>query len=141
MLGKSAKPIPVLILGVLLGKKHYPPMKYLIVLLIVVGVAVFLYRDDKKEEPSGVHSWRLFHFLGLGELLVVGCPFFSSSFLCYALTQFLSLTLDGVTGAIQERLRQNYSTSAYHMMFSVNVYASLYLTAGECISTTLELPT
>lgn len=70
-MGKSAKPIPVLILGVILGKKHYPAIKYLSVLLIVIGVAVFLYRDDKKT-ASETHSWRLFHFLGLGELLVVG---------------------------------------------------------------------
>jgi UDP-galactose transporter B1 len=117
VLGKAAKPIPVLLLGVLLGKKRYPPLKYLIVLLIVVGVALFLYRDGDKHTGNGVHSWRLFHFLGLGELLV-----------------FLSLTLDGVTGAIQERLRQSYDTSAYHMMFAVNVYACFYLTAACLLS-------
>jgi UDP-galactose transporter B1 len=117
VLGKSAKPIPVLILGVVLGGKHYPAMKYLIVLLIVVGVAVFLYRDDSQKATNEVHSWRLFHFLGLGELLV-----------------FLSLTLDGVTGAIQERLRQSYDASAYHMMFAVNVYACFYLGAACLLS-------
>lgn len=61
----------MLILGVLLGRKHYPAIKYLIVLLIVLGVAVFLYRNDKAKDSSTVHSWHLFHFLGLGELLVV----------------------------------------------------------------------
>ena len=55
-----------------MGRKTYPAIKYLIVLLIVVGVAVFLYRDDKKTPGENLpHSWRLFHFLGLGELLVV----------------------------------------------------------------------
>ena len=49
----------------------------------------------------------------------------------YASVQFLSLTLDGVTGAIQERLRQSYDASAYHMMFAVNVYACFYLGAGR----------
>ena len=73
VLGKSAKPIPVLLLGVVLSHKRYPAIKYLIVLLIVMGVAIFLYRDDKKGPSSEAmpHSWRLFHFLGLGELLVV----------------------------------------------------------------------
>lgn len=72
VLGKSAKPIPVLILGVLLGKKHYPAIKYLIVLLIVMGVAIFLYRNDNKDvTTTEVHSWRLFNFLGLGEILIV----------------------------------------------------------------------
>ena len=46
-------------------------MKYLIVLLIVLGVAVFLYRDDKTAASTTEHSWHLFHFLGIGELLVV----------------------------------------------------------------------
>ena len=63
----------MLLFGVVLGRKAYPIVKYLIVLLIVVGVALFLYKDG----GSGHHSnengdqWRLFHFMGLGEILVV----------------------------------------------------------------------
>lgn len=45
VLGKSVKPIPVMILGVLIAKKRYPLSKYLFVLLIVSGVALFLYKD------------------------------------------------------------------------------------------------
>ena len=78
VLGKSAKPIPVLMFGVVLGRKTYPLVKYLIVLLIVVGVALFLYKDGGSGSHSNgdVDQWRLFHFLGLGEILVVrrgGC--------------------------------------------------------------------
>ena len=36
-----------------------------------------------------------------------------------------------MTGAIQERLKQNHDASAYHMMFAVNVYSSFYLAAGQ----------
>ena len=73
VLGKSAKPIPVLMFGVVLGRKTYPLVKYLIVLLIVVGVALFLYKDGGSGSHSNgdVDQWRLFHFLGLGEILVV----------------------------------------------------------------------
>lgn len=40
--------------------------------MIVMGVAVFLYRDDKSGSSEDTpHSWHLFNFLGLGELLVV----------------------------------------------------------------------
>ena len=46
-MGKSCKPIPVMILGVLLGRKSYPLRKYLFVLLIVAGVAMFMYKDGK----------------------------------------------------------------------------------------------
>ena len=37
--------IVVMILGVLLARKKYPLAKYLCVLLIVTGVALFLYKD------------------------------------------------------------------------------------------------
>ena len=37
-----------------------------------------------------------------------------------------------MTGAIQERLRQNYDTSAYHMMYAVNIYSCFYLIASKC---------
>ena len=47
VVGKSCKPIPVMVLGVLIGRKRYPALKYLFVLLIVAGVAMFMYKDDK----------------------------------------------------------------------------------------------
>lgn len=47
VIAKSSKPIPVMILGVLLGKKSYSWKKYFVVFLVVVGVALFLYKDKK----------------------------------------------------------------------------------------------
>ncbi|KAK3740315.1 hypothetical protein QZH41_000880 [Actinostola sp. cb2023] len=46
VLGKSCKPIPVMILGVLLARKSYPLTKYLCVFLIVAGVALFMYKEN-----------------------------------------------------------------------------------------------
>ena len=46
------KPIPVMILGVLIGHKRFPIQKYLFVLLIVIGVALFVYKDKKAENAS-----------------------------------------------------------------------------------------
>ena len=74
MLGKSAKPIPVLILGVVLGSKSYPLIKYLCVLLIVTGVAIFLYKDKpsvKTVREDEEKQWTILGFMGFGELLVV----------------------------------------------------------------------
>lgn len=102
VVGKSGKPIPVMILGVLLGKKNYPLRKYLFVLLIVVGVAVFMVKDGKSGEASSV--------LGFGEFLLV-----------------LSLMMDGITGAIQERMRSEYKTKSGHMMLSMNLWSTIYL--------------
>lgn len=64
VIGKSCKPIPVMILGVLLGRKRYPTSKYLFVLMIVIGVGVFMYKDSQANSVSSMA-------LGAGELLLV----------------------------------------------------------------------
>jgi UDP-galactose transporter B1 len=68
------------------GRKSYSLLKYFFVLLIVLGVALFMYKDkavkkaaEGEEEEGGL--------LGLGELLLI-----------------LSLACDGITGAIQVRI-------------------------------------
>jgi hypothetical protein len=38
VLGKSIKPVPVMLLGVLVARKRYPLEKYFYVLLIVLGM-------------------------------------------------------------------------------------------------------
>ena len=66
VVGKSCKPIPVMILGVLFGNKSYPMAKYLFILTVVLGVAMFMYKDKpvtaKQEVESGI---------GMGEILLV----------------------------------------------------------------------
>lgn len=78
VVGKSAKPIPVLILGVLVGKKSYAFKKYLFVFIIVVGVVLFMLKDNVKKSPAEDAAF------GAGELLLI-----------------LSLVMDGLMGAIQ----------------------------------------
>ncbi|XP_069671309.1 solute carrier family 35 member B1 [Periplaneta americana] len=102
VVAKSGKPIPVMILGVLVGKKNYPLRKYIFVLLIVVGVAIFMFKDGKSSEGDST--------LGFGELLLI-----------------LSLIMDGLTGAIQERMRSEYQTKSGHMMLSMNFWSIIYL--------------
>ena len=64
VVGKSCKPIPVMILGVLLGRKRYPIAKYFFVLMIVIGVGLFMFKDNKSNTTSAT-------LLGAGELLLV----------------------------------------------------------------------
>ena len=106
VVGKSCKPIPVMILGVLVGRKSYPLLKYLFILMIVVGVALFMYKD--KGGASGVPTGE--SILGVGELLLV-----------------LSLTCDGLTGAVQERMKTEHKTKSGHMMMSMNKWSIMYL--------------
>lgn len=105
VIGKSGKPIPVMLLGVLLGNKSYPTRKYFYVLLVVIGVALFMYKDGKQStsSDSGV---------GFGEILLL-----------------LSLIMDGLTGAIQERMRAEYKTKSLHMMSSMNKWSVIFLGA------------
>lgn len=101
VVGKSCKPIPVMILGVLFGGKRYPLLKYLFVLLIVIGVALFTYKDKGNSSASTI---------GIGELLLL-----------------ISLTCDGLTGAVQERMKSEHKTKSGHMMTNMNMWSVLIL--------------
>jgi len=102
VIGKSCKPIPVMVLGVLVGRKSYPLIKYLFIMMIVAGVALFMYKDQAAvADDNG---------LGVGELLLI-----------------LSLTCDGLTGAVQERMKTEHKTKSGHMMMSMNKWSVMYL--------------
>ncbi|KAK6621864.1 hypothetical protein RUM44_001671 [Polyplax serrata] len=105
VIAKSCKPIPVMIFGVLLGKKSYSLRKYIFVGMVVFGVILFLYKDkkDKKEQNE-------FEGMGLGELLVLS-----------------SLFMDGVYSALQERMKADYQTKSLCMMTSLNKWATICL--------------
>lgn len=107
VVGKSAKPIPVMLLGVLIGHKSYALQKYLFVLLIVVGVALFMFKDSKAPATnSATPGERSF----VGELLLI-----------------LSLSMDGLTGAIQERMRASSAPTGKQMMLAMNWWSSVML--------------
>jgi len=114
VIGKSCKPIPVMVMGVLLGRKSYPLAKYMFVLMIVFGVGVFMFKDNSKStsDSSG--------FIGVGEFLLL-----------------LSLSMDGFTGAIQERMRSEYQSQSGHMMLKMNLWSTLFL--GIALIVTSEL--
>ncbi|PAA73361.1 hypothetical protein BOX15_Mlig007311g1, partial [Macrostomum lignano] len=104
VLGKSCKPIPVMLLGLLFGKR-YPMIKYLLVLIIVVGVSLFLMKDSKGTGPDTDHSFVFGEFL----LLV-------------------SLLCDGLTGLVQDRIcLKHNSVSSFAMMFQMNLWSTIYL--------------
>lgn len=113
VVGKSAKPIPVMILGVLIGRKTYTLQRYLCVLTIVLGVVLFMYKDGKTNTNNrnvagddGIETT-----IGLGEILLI-----------------LSLSMDGLTGAIQERMRSSIAPpSAQHMMLAMNWWSTIMI--------------
>jgi UDP-galactose transporter B1 len=110
VIGKSCKPIPVMILGVFLARKSYPLSKYLFVLLIVIGVGIFMYKD---RVSTGASS----SMIGAGELLLI-----------------FSLACDGGTGAIQERMKSEHQSKPGHMMLQMNLWSSIFLAAGVVLT-------
>lgn len=115
VIGKAGKPIPVMILGVLLARKSYPLKKYIFVFMVVLGIIMFIYKDSSKATVQSNES-----LIGFGEVLV-----------------FLSLTMDGLTGAIQDRMRAEHSSKSGHMMLHTNFWSVIYL--GAAIVLTGEL--
>lgn len=126
VVGKSCKPIPIMILGVLLGKKRHSLKKYLFVSMIVIGVVLFMYNKNKsisKLDPGSManenqsYLAKLTASIGMGELLLL-----------------LSLTMDGLTGAVQERMKGEYHTKSGHMMYKMNLWSTFFLLAVTLIS-------
>ncbi|KAH7946448.1 hypothetical protein HPB49_025376 [Dermacentor silvarum] len=108
VVGKSCKPIPVMVLGVLVGGKRYALSKYLSILVVVLGVALFIYKDGKASAMTSSQG-----IMGKGELLLL-----------------VSLALDGLTGAVQERMKSEHQTKSGHMMVMTNLWSVVYLTIG-----------
>lgn len=109
VIGKSGKPIPVMMLGVLLGNKAYPCYKFVFVFMVVFGVTLFMWNSEQHEyfdehNPAAREGTRI------GELLIL-----------------LSLTMDGITAAIQERMRTEYMTKSLHMMSGINKWSIVFL--------------
>lgn len=98
-----------MILGVLIGRKSYTLRKYFFVLLIVIGCALFMYKEGKVNKNA--------ENAGLGELLLI-----------------MSLSMDGLTGAIQERMRAASKPSAQHMMLGMNYWSMLILGAVSLLT-------
>jgi len=109
VLAKSCKPIPIMIFGALFAGKKYIWRKYFYVILIVIGVALFLY-DDKKHAEDAQKS-------NFGDLLLLA-----------------SLAMDGMTGAMQDRMRASYVASGNSMMYNMNLFSTFYLLIGLVVS-------
>jgi solute carrier family 35 (UDP-galactose transporter), member B1 len=89
---------------------RYPIQKYLFVLLIVVGVALFIWKDHSSRSADASNSW-------MGEILLV-----------------LSLSMDGLTGAVQERMRAEHQSKSGHMMLNMNLWSCMFLSVAVLLS-------
>lgn len=105
VVAKSAKPIPVMILGLIIGRKSYSIQHYCFVVLIVIGLVLTIFKEEKSNDNNTEMT-----FLILGHILLM-----------------LSLLMDGILGAVQERMRTANTPTALQMMLSTNGWSSLFI--------------
>jgi len=103
VVGKSIKPIPVMLLSVLWARKQYPLRKYIFVLMITTGVVLFMYKGNSASKSNN-------SVVGWGEALLL-----------------ISLALDGFTGGMQEDFRSHSRVGPYTMMCNLNLWSIVYL--------------
>jgi UDP-galactose transporter B1 len=103
VLAKSCKPVPVMLIGALMGKR-YDARKYVNVAMIVAGVALFMGAGDKKgkggnDEDDHTASSQLFGLVLL----------------------FISLCFDGGTGAYEDKLMSVHSVQPFDLMYNIQL--------------------
>ncbi|KAG4069942.1 hypothetical protein HA402_015166 [Bradysia odoriphaga] len=108
IVGKSCKPIPVMILGVLIGRKRYSCRKVIFVLTIVMGVMLFIFKDEYTEK-DGENPL-------LGNILIA-----------------ISLLMDGLCGATEDRMRSVNKPAPLNFMMYMNFWSSIFLLTGVVV--------
>jgi len=101
VLAKSCKPIPVMLMGVLVLGKKQPFLKYISVFMISIGICIFSWKSKSGDIASNT---------SLGIILLAA-----------------SLAMDGITGPFQEKLIRKHNPTSYHMMLYCNLWASIIL--------------
>lgn len=103
VLAKSCKPVPVMIMGAIMGKK-YPLKKYINVCLIVAGVGLFMGGGDNNKKHATVSD-----------------DMSSSSQLMGIILLFISLCFDGGTGAYEDKLMAVHHVGPFDLMYNIQL--------------------
>lgn len=101
VLAKSCKPIPVMLMGALMGKR-YPFKKYINVAVITAGVAIFMGCGDKAKSSDGAGAQD-------GTMMAFG-----------VLLLFISLCFDGGTGAYEDVLMRDVHVGPFTLMYNIH---------------------
>ncbi|KAI9987681.1 hypothetical protein PInf_023725 [Phytophthora infestans] len=125
ILGKSCKSIPVMIMGVLLGKKH-AFKKYVSVIVLCIGVAIFLLGTAHEKQHHSVQHNESHNSLPEQERtpnMVLGFSLL-----------VVSLLFDGATGALEDKFIEAYHVGAFDLMYYVNIYKALFSAVGMVVN-------
>ncbi|KAG2787972.1 hypothetical protein JG687_00000689 [Phytophthora cactorum] len=125
ILGKSCKSIPVMVMGVLLGKK-YAFKKYVSVIVLCIGVAIFLLGTAHEKQHHSVQHNESHNSLPEQERtpnMVLGFSLL-----------VVSLLFDGATGALEDKFMEAYHVGAFDLMYYVNIYKALFSAVGMVVN-------
>ncbi|KAL6077881.1 Solute carrier family 35 member B1 [Balamuthia mandrillaris] len=116
VLTKSCKPIPVMIMGVLVYSRHYGWRKWFSVFMISAGITLFMMDKPKSTEVvSATAEASTDYWIGLIYLVA-------------------SLALDSLTGPAQDHLKTLYNPSFIDVMYYSNIWAIGYIFAGMLVT-------
>ncbi|KAG5668860.1 hypothetical protein PVAND_016781 [Polypedilum vanderplanki] len=102
IIAKSCKPIPVMILGVMIAKKRYTIQRFIFIFILVAGVVLFNYKEEKNKPGEENNT------LGL---ILVG----------------MSILADGALGGLEDRIKHTTKPKALNIMLSINFYSAIFL--------------
>jgi len=108
VLAKSCKPVPVMLMGAVMGKR-YPLKKYIKVGLIVAGVGLFMGGGDKKKK-AGVNATTTNDDDKDASSQLIGIAFL-----------FISLCFDGGTGAYEDKLMSVHHVGPFDLMYNIQL--------------------
>lgn len=113
---KSAKPISVMFINLFMCKR-YTIQRYVFVMLIVVGVVLFkLFESKEKSTTKKDSDEHLQQWYGIGVLT-------------------FSLAMDGLLGALEDKVRHQYKPSPHQMMVSICGWGSAALLIAAAATT------
>lgn len=112
VLAKSCKPVPVMLMGALMGKK-YPLKKYINVVMIVGGVGLFMGGGDNKKHDTHTDD------SASGASQVFGI-----------ILLFVSLCFDGGTGAYEDKLMSVHHVGPFDLMYNIQLGKTILAGVG-----------
>lgn len=111
-LAKTAKSVPVILIGRFVHKKSYSREQYVMAALISVGCSVFVIGGNIASKVAEPDKSRL-DIIRMGVLLLV-----------------IYLAADGLTSTTQERLFNQYSTGVWEQLFYTNLISASFSMAA-----------
>lgn len=125
ILGKSCKSIPVMVMGLFLGKS-YALKKYVSVVVLSLGVAVFLVGTAHEKQHKAVDLHETHHEAHHNAHVHERTP---NVLLGFSLL-VLSLLFDGATGALEDKYMEQFHIGAFDLMYAVNMYKCVFAAIG-----------